>query len=329
MNYKLLMPMLLLLVNILYGKENVNTYCFESPYIFIGESTKVKKVVIHFEDVNTSTEYSIPTRMFYMLENDNHRYKVKDLLIGYDKNTKMYQGGGECDGGWLEFNTTNNTLSMEDLRLSGLEDILPPLEFRTEPVKLDDTVEDIVEISNLIYGWMHIGFLDKNKRIESIGKKFWITGRKCTDAEDIKGSKIFYTEKEYLEAFKNAKKEDEYIHLFNEPFVERKELDAKIETIKLKKSYSNIADMMSAEGFNFEWIKSYRIKFFLHNNKRAFIRVTPNIPDNAQSTCFCGGYYLLELHQNILKKMDFGWECGSMVTPKFEAYEVIVPVEGK
>ena len=99
-----------------------------------------------------------------------------------------------------------------------------------------------------------------------------------------------------------------------------------IETIKLKKSYTSIADMMVKEGFDFEWIKSYSIDFFLHNNKRAFISVTPSIPNDVKSGCFCGGYYLVELNQNILKKMDFGWECGSLVSPK-EPKPVIVFVD--
>ena len=48
----------------------------------------------------------------------------------------------------------------------------------------------------------------------------------------------------------------------------------------------------------------------MHNNKRAFIRVVSVIPDDVKLGCFCGGYYLLELNQNTLKKMSFGWECG-------------------
>ena len=101
-------------------------------------------------------------------------------------------------------------------------------------------------------------------------KKLWIKGKKCTNAEDIKGNKMFYREKEYIEMSKIFKKENEYIYLFDEPFIEREELYFKIETINLKKPYTNIADMMNGEGFNFE------------------------------------------LNQNILKKMDFGWECGSL-----------------
>jgi len=311
---KNLIKLLILLTTIatsLYADKNIGTYCFESPYIFMRDGTKIKKVVVHFEDSNHSKEYR-PLRMFYFLENDNRRYSVPDLFVTYDNETNVYEGGIECDGGSLKFNATNNRLSMEDIRLSGAcGEITPPLGFEVEEVKLDDSLEDIVKISNAQEGWMGIGFLNKKKQIDYSKEKLWIKGEKCTDSEDIEASKIFYTEKEYIERKNSSRIEDEYAHYFDEPFGERKELDETIETIYLEKSYTNIADMMQEEGFNSKWMKPYTIRFFLYNNKRALIHIeSTDTSDKSQFVCFCSSYYLLELHQNILKKMSFGLECG-------------------
>ena len=303
--------------------ESIGTYCFESPYISIYGGTKVDKVVLHFEDFNHSREEGGSTvRMFYFLENDTRRYSVPHLYMYYNKKNNIYHGGVERDGGGeLEFNATSNRLRMDKILLYGATiDLIMPY---SEPVKLDDSLEDIVKISDVLHGSMSIKFLGKDKQMDYSKEKLWITGKKCTGTEDIKGSKIFYTEKEYMETLKTTKKEDEYIHLFDEDFIEREDIASPIETIQLKKSYTSIADMMNGEGFDFEWMKSYKINFFLHNNKRAFIHVD----NDATIGCFSVGYYLLELNQNILKKMDFGWESGSISTPIiFKPEPVVVPI---
>ncbi|HFU74790.1 MAG TPA: hypothetical protein ENK66_00945 [Arcobacter sp.] len=160
--------------------ESIGAYCFESPYIFIDGDTKVKKLVLHFEDFNRSSEDNPPIRMFYKLENDNRRYSVPNVFMSYIKENNIYRGGVECDGGSVEFNATNNRLSMEEIRMSGAcGEIAPPFGFEVEKIELDDSLEDIVEISNAQEGWMGIGFLGKDKEIDYRKKKLWIKGKKC------------------------------------------------------------------------------------------------------------------------------------------------------
>ena len=69
MNYKLLMPILLLLVNLLYGKEDVNTYCFESLNIYIGHE-HVKRLSLTFDDNNLSGEYQVDVPLYITLDSD-------------------------------------------------------------------------------------------------------------------------------------------------------------------------------------------------------------------------------------------------------------------
>lgn len=298
----------------LYADKNTGTYCFESPHIFMNEKVKVKKVVLHFEDFNHSSENGSTIRMFYFLENDNRRYRVPDLYIYYDKTKNIYHGGVERDGGgFLAFDATNNLLQMNDILAYGATiDFAMPVDFESPKVELDNSLEDIVPISDVSTGTISTSFLAKKQIIDNEkGEMFWVKGEKCTDSEDIEAPKIFYTEKEYIEREKRSKVEDEYAYLFNEPFGKRQELDEIIETIYLKKSYTNIADMMQEEGFDSKWMKPYTIRFFLYNNKRALIHiVSTDMSDNSQYGCSCSSYYLLELHQNILKKMSFGLECG-------------------
>jgi len=298
----------------LYADNNIGTYCFESPHIFENEKVKVKKVVLHFEDFNHSSENGSTIRMFYFLENDNRRYRVPDLYIYYDKTKNIYHGGVERDGGgFLAFDVINNRLQMNEILEYGATiDFTMPVDFESPKVELDDSLENIVPISDVLRGTISTSFLAKKKIIDSEkGEMFWIKGEKCTDSEDIEAPKIFYTEKEYIEREKRSKVEDEYAYLFDEPFGKRQKLDEKIETIYLKKSYTNIADMMQEEGFDSKWMKPYTIRFFLYNNKRALVHiVSSDISDKSQFVCFCSSYYLLELHQNILKKMSFGLECG-------------------
>ena len=315
--------------------EEIGTYCFESPHIFMNEEIKVDKVVLHFEDFNHSREEEGSTiRMFYFLENDTRRYRVPHLYMYYNKKNNIYHGGVEIDGGgFLDFNATSNRLRMNEILLSGADvDITPIIveivEFKREKIELDDSLEDIVQFSNVLDGTMSTSLLAKRKIIDyDRGEMFWIKGKKCTSSEDLNVSKIFYTEKEYIEEFKPRQKEDEYIHLFDEDFIEREEIASPIEIIQLKKSYTSIADMMNAEGFNFEWMNSYTIRFFMHNNKRAFVRVVSEISDDSQYGCSCAGYYLLALNNDTLKKMGFGWECGSFSKITiFEQEPIIMPV---
>jgi len=269
---------------------------------------------LHFEDFNHSSENGSTIRMFYFLENDNRRYRVPDLYICYDRTKNIYYGGVERDGGgFLAFDTTNNRLQMNEILEYGATiDFTMPVGFESPEVELDDSLEDIVPISDVLRGSISTSFLAKKQIIDNKkGEIFWVKGKKCTDSEDIEAPKIFYTEKEYIERKNSSRVEDEYAYFFDEPFGKRREFDEEIETIYLKKSYINIADMMQEEGFNSTWMKPYTIRFFLYNNKRALIHiVSTDISDNSQFVCSCSSYYLLELHQNILKKMSFGLECG-------------------
>jgi len=298
----------------LYSAKNIGTYCFESPHIFENEKVKVKKVVLHFEDFNHSSENGSTIRMFYFLENDNRRYRVPDLYIYYDKTKSIYHGGVERDGGgFLAFDAINNQLQINEILEYGATiDFAMLVGFESPKVELDNSLENIVPISDVLRGTISTSFLAKKQIIDNKkGEMFWVKGEKCTDSEDIEAPQIFYTEKEYIEREKSSKIEDEYVYLFYEPFGDKKELNAKTETIYLKKSYTNIADMMQEEGFNSTWMKPYTIRFFLYNNKRALIHiVSTDISDKSQYGCSCSSYYLLELHQNILKKMSFGLECG-------------------
>jgi len=220
--FRLLIILGFVFVGLVDAEEDEKSYCFESEHIFL-DKEHVKKVVLYLDEVNAST------RMFYTLVNE-HTYLVEDLFCNYNKERNIYSCTIECDGGGLDFDVKNQTLKIDELRASGCADILPPLFLKNK-----NFIEPLV---NPLRGRLNM--------------EQWILGEKCKLEKEPKVNRVYYAVSEYEKV--TSKREDtaNAFKSFYEPMVEKDEDTSKMEAIKLKKSYDNIAQMMQEEGFGFD-----------------------------------------------------------------------------
>lgn len=294
--FRVLIVLASVFCGVLDAQEDEKSYCFESAHVF-SDKEYVQKVVLYLDEVNASI------RMFYTLANER-TYLVEDLFCNYNKERNIYSCGIECDGGELEFDVKNQILKIDELRASGCADILPPLFLRNK-----NFIEPLVNPLQVQ------GILNT---------KQWILGKRCKLEKELKVKRVYYVVSEYEKVTSKRQDTANAFKSFYAPMIEKDEDTSKMEIIKLKKPYSNIAQMMREEGFSFDWLNIEDIELFVYDNNRAFIHIVPDIPENI-SGCFCTGYYLLELQDSILRKRSILWECGSVVVPVlFKPEPVIV-----
>ena len=154
-------------------------YCFTSPYIFLFDThaniiNEVESLTI---EVRTTDEHNVPATMTYTIK-DGDTYNVYGLLCSYDVNKTLYSCGIEGDGGTLELNVTNNTLSMLEIRTYAPIPISPPWIIpkgieRENPEKYESD-----------HGFLTIGHFKRNQSFHDIYSEkkplILIEGQDCT-----------------------------------------------------------------------------------------------------------------------------------------------------
>lgn len=281
-------------VVVLNARESNNTYCFENPFMYLEAEKKMKvsSIRLNLEDIDEKGKL---TNMLYSLEN-GHTYSIDDLLCSYDARKDTYFCGVECDGGSLEFDRKNNVLFMDGIRTCNIDLRIP--EF------MDDN--SLIDISNPERGWLSTGFIDENESKNNHNERVWVYGSKC-DKEEPKITTVYYTVNEYENAFPIKKDRLDAFESFYKPIKENKAEGLKVEVIKLKKSYRDIASMMETEGFNFDWLKVEDIELFVYDIHRALVLVV-----STDENCTFSGYYLMELKGNKLIKQYIGLGHGDI-----------------
>jgi len=167
-------------------------------------------------------------------------------------------------------------------------------------------------------------FLNSLKAVDKI-EKINVSENNCTTSKELKTTRVYYPEDEYINTFPTKIKRDEYFDEFYKPLVHYENDYGEVQKIKLKKSYRSIAMMMKEEGFKLALFDSYDIGLFVYNNKRALVHVGSFLPKGV-SACISVGYYLLELNGKDLMIRSFGWESGS-VHPILEIKSISIEIK--
>ena len=300
MNYKLLIFTLLLLTNISYAKDNLKTYCFESPHIFFGNNSKsLKKLVFSFDDSNASAYYKSDVSLHYVLKN-GQIYAAPDVYCHYDKH--LYQ----CDhdmtdrlGGYFEFDLKRERINIEDFFLFDYGvNILAMGKLR------DEGVEELMfyYLYNPTHG--HLNTMDSYQNINDEKKKVWVKGYACQPIKkDDVTPQVYYAMEEYEELRPSPKNKELNIQYFYNVI---NELDSNTVTIHLANKYRTLAGMMVYEGFDSNWINHEDVELFIYNEKRAYFRIKEGVKTLSENTCLGSGVYLMELEGRRLLIKKFG-----------------------
>jgi len=153
-------------------------FCFNSPYIFLFDTnnTIINEIENITIELGTHENY-FPATMTYTIK-DGDRYNVYDLFCLFDVTKTLYSCSVEGDGGSLELNVTNNTLSMLGIRTYEPTPIFPPWIIpkaikRKNPKKYESE-----------HGFLTIGYLKLDKSYNYLDLQenslIFIKGKDCT-----------------------------------------------------------------------------------------------------------------------------------------------------
>ena len=171
-------------INIIYAKD-INTYCFESPYIFIGEK-HVKKLYLTFDDNNFSMEYQMDIPLYFTL--DNGKTYITDPPNCYYEGNETFNCNQELDGaGYLEFDSKKKRINIEHLCIFEcyvhmMDNLYISFEDGTV-IMMDALIEGEAQDDNKsFYSFYKEGDLNTISNFKSINdenEKTWVQGYKC------------------------------------------------------------------------------------------------------------------------------------------------------
>lgn len=299
MNSKKIIFIFLSLLTILSAKDNLKTYCFESPNILGGDSNGefVKKIVFSFDDSNRSAEYLSHSSLHYILKN-NKTFAVEEVCCHNDG--KLYQ----CDhditdrmGGYFEFDLKRERINIESLSIYVRQlNMIAPLSMRDEGVE----EEAFYYLHYPVYGDLDT-MLPKEKTNDE-NKRTWVKGYACEPIKAKDVTHVYYLLYEYEELNPPPVNKDKYYQYFHN-IIDKEDKDTTV--IFLANKYRTIAGMMTYEGFQSNWINHEDIELFIYNDKRAFFRIKENVKTFSMGTCLSGGEYLIELKGSKLLMKKF------------------------
>ena len=170
--------MLILGINILYAKD-IDTYCFESPYIFIREK-HVKKLYLTFDDNNFSKEYQIDIPLYFTL--DNGKTYITDPPNCYYEGNETFNCNQELDGaGYLEFDSKKKRINIEHLCTFECY-VHMDIYLQDGTVIMDAVIGEAQDDNKSFYPFYKDGDLNTISNFKSINnenEKIWIEGYRC------------------------------------------------------------------------------------------------------------------------------------------------------